>query len=239
MKPTRLLLVEDDAVSRGFLQLALGSMPATLVDLAIDAAQALALARDRRHALWLLDANLPDAAGEELLRGLRALHPYVPALCLTAEVDPQRCDRLRSAGFADVLRKPVVVMDLHRAVRSTLAANPLPGDDAPSVWDDTHALQALGGNPAAVKAMRALFATELPAQCSTILAAIAAGDMTKAQAELHKLKASCGFVGSLRLLDAVRALSAATNDPGSIERFRAEVVAALAAPAEESSQSGS
>jgi DNA-binding response OmpR family regulator len=239
MKPVRLLLVEDDAVSRGFLNLALGSMPATLVDLAFDAAQALTLARDHRHALWLLDANLPDASGEELLRELCALHRDVPALCLTAEVDPQRFENLRAAGFADVLNKPVAVVDLHRAVRAVLAANPPPIEDAASVWDDMQALQALGGNPAAVKAMRVLFATELPAQSEAILLAIATGDATKAQVELHKLKASCGFVGSLRLLDAVRALSAAPDDRGCIERFRAEVAAALAASADESAQSGS
>ncbi len=236
MKPVRLLLVEDDAVSRGFLNLALGAMPATLVDLAIDAAQALAFARDHRHALWLLDANLPDANGEDLLRDLRALHPGVPALCLTAEIDPQRCERLRAAGFADVLRKPVAVMDLQRAVRSTLAAYPLDNNETHSIWDDAHALQALGGNATAVRAMRDLFAKELPAQSQAILAALDAGDTAKAQAELHKLKAGCGFVGSLRLLAAIRALSAAPNDPGCIARFRTEVDAALAASASEAPQ---
>jgi DNA-binding response OmpR family regulator len=233
MKPVRLLLVEDDAVSRGFLNLALGSMPATLVDLAYDATQAIALVRDHRHSLWLLDANLPDASGEDLLRDLREMHAGVPALCLTAEVDPQRCDRLRMAGFVEVLRKPVAVTQLHRAVRSALAAHPLVGDDAHSILDDALALRALGGNAAAVQAIRGLFAKELPAQSQAILAALDAGDTTKAQAELHRLKASCDFVGSLHLLEAVRALSAASNDPGCIARFRAEVDAALAASANE------
>jgi len=227
MNPIRLLLVEDDAVSRGFLTLALQSMPATVVDTANDAAQALAQAREQSHALWLLDANLPDASGEQLLGALRELRPDVPALCLTAEVQPERLDRLRAAGFAEVLQKPLAMATLHAAVRRVLGAWHRAHDDS-MVWDDARALQALGGNAAAMEAMRGLFVAELPVQCKAILRAIAAGNADAVRAELHRLKASCGFVGSLRLLDAVHALSDSPDDPRRAEQFQAEVAAALA-----------
>ncbi|HEV2606628.1 MAG TPA: response regulator [Xanthomonadaceae bacterium] len=230
MNPIRLLLVEDDAVSRGFLTLALQSMPATVVDTANDAAQALAHSREQAHALWLLDANLPDASGEQLLGALRELHPGVPALCLTAEAQPERLDQLRAAGFAEVLQKPLAIAPLHAAVRRVLGTRHHQAVHGNSmVWDDAQALQALGGNAAAMQAMRGLFVVELPVQCSAILHAIAAGDTDAVRAELHRLKAGCGFVGSLRLLDAVRALSDAPDDPQRAEQFHAEVAAALAA----------
>jgi DNA-binding NtrC family response regulator len=228
MNPIRLLLVEDDAVSRGFLTLALQSMPATVVDTANDAAQALANSREQSHALWLLDANLPDASGEQLLSALRELHPDVPALCLTAEVQPERLDQLRAAGFAEVLQKPLAIATLHAAVRRVLGARNRAAHGDSMVWDDARALVALGGNAAAMQAMRGLFVAELPVQCSAVLRAIAAGDKDAVRAELHRLKASCGFVGSLRLLDAVRALSEAPDDPRRAEQFQAEVAAALA-----------
>lgn len=225
MNPVRLLLVEDDAVSRGFLTLALQSMPATVVDVAVDAAQALAHARSSEapHHLWLFDANLPDAEGEELLRAMRALHPDIPALCLTAEVQAERFDRLRAAGFAEVLQKPLTIPSLHAAVRRTLAS--ARSADAP-VWDDATAMQALGGNAAAVEAMRGLFVAELPVQAEAVARAIAAGDFDGARAVLHRLKASCGFVGTPRLLEAVHALSAAPDDPQGLQRFRDEAAAA-------------
>lgn len=233
MNPVRLLLVEDDAVSRGFLSLALESLPATVVDSAADAAHALALAREHAHALWLLDANLPDTSGELLLRDLRALRPNVPALCLTAEVDPQRLDRLRAAGFIDVLAKPIAIAALQSAVRRALAANASPPDEQP-IWDDTQALRALGGNTAAVNAMRTLFVAELPMQSETVLRALAVGDTESARAVLHRLKASCGFTGSMRLLDAVRALSDTPYDPLCARRFSDQVAAALATDQPES-----
>jgi len=231
MNPVRLLLVEDDAVSGGFLTHALQSLPATVVDTAINAAQALAYAhsREQSHALWLLDANLPDASGEQLLGELHELRPEVSALCLTAEVDEERLGQLRAAGFLEVLQKPLTIAALHAAVRRALGSVH-PGDpsDAP-VWDDAQALQALGGNAAAMHAMRGLFVAELPIQAAAILRAVAAGDTNTVRAELHRLKASCGFVGSPRLFDAVRVLFDAPDNPQYAERFREQVASALAA----------
>jgi CheY-like chemotaxis protein/HPt (histidine-containing phosphotransfer) domain-containing protein len=233
MNPLRLLLVEDDAVSRGFLTLALHSLPATVVDTAVNAAQALAHAHSREppHALWLLDANLPDASGEQLLAALHELRPDVPALCLTAEVEPERLERLRAAGFVEVLQKPLAIAELHAAVRRALALSHHGGHggDPQLVWDDAQALRALGGNVAAMQAMRGLFIAELPVQSATILRALAAGEDAVARAELHRLKASCGFVGSVRLLIAVRALFNAPADSRCAECFREQVASALAA----------
>lgn len=237
MNPVRLLLVEDDAVSRGFLRSALQTMPATLVDAAVDAKQALRLVREHRHDLWLLDANLPDADGESLLSQLRRSHAKAPALCLTADDDPERHARLLASGFAEVLRKPLEVADLHRAVGKALTAvQPAPVADL-AIFDDASALCAMGGMADAVRAMRALFVAELPAQAATILAAIDRGDVATARQVLHKLKASCGFVGSLRLHQAAQALSAAPTQPDQIERFRVQVAAIVSSPTTGSDQS--
>ena len=236
MNAVRLLLVEDDAVSRGFLTLALQSLPATVVDTATNAEQALAHthSREHPHALWLLDANLPDASGEHLLRALRDVRPHVPAICLTAEIDRQRLEQLRAAGFVAVLQKPLAIADLHAAVRRVLGMAHHADHAEPPVWDDAQALQALGGNAAAMRAMRGLFVAELPLQAAVILRAIAAGDAGTARSELHKLKASCGFVGSLRLFEAVRALADAPDDSECAEHFRQQVASALAAAQSES-----
>jgi len=240
MNPVDLLLVEDDPVSRAFLVQALEHFPAR-VDAAADAAQATAFARGNEYALWLLDANLPDASGEELLRRLRALHPVTPALCLTAEVDGVRHAALARAGFAEVLLKPITIDTLAAALRRQLGSESRSIADAsiftaataigsaasagnePPVWDHAQASLALGGNLAAVRALRALFLAELPAQAQAIAGAIARQDSDAVRAELHRLKAGCGFVGSARLLVAVRALDAAPLDALCAQRFTAAV----------------
>ncbi|MBS0194327.1 MAG: response regulator [Proteobacteria bacterium] len=228
MNPIPLLLVEDDAISRGFLSAALRAMPATVVDVACDGAQAAALVRETAHALWLLDANLPDTSGEALLATLRTLRSGISAVCLTADPTPERAINLRAAGFAEIATKPLTIPALQSIVRRALG-NPRNASGL-LVWDDAQALTALGGNAAAVTAMRQLFAAELPSQVAAIVAAIDTLDYAKAHAILHRLKASCGFVGCPRLLASVHALAAAVDDPVALRGFREQAAVAQAQP---------
>src|SRR5436190_23457713 len=94
----RLLLLEDDPVSRAFLVEVLAALPAN-VDGAGSCAAAESLARTHEHALWLFDANLPDGDGADLLARLRASEMPTPAVALTAESCRERLDELSNAGF--------------------------------------------------------------------------------------------------------------------------------------------
>jgi len=218
----RLLLLEDDPVSAAFLRTALLPLPAEVVH-----AGTLAAARqlaDRGQALWLFDAHLPDGHASDLLRELRGRGLHVPALALTAGDQPDAHERLRQSGFARVLAKPLSSGELLRAVREWLPAT------SPA-WDDAMALSALGGSRQAVDALRELFLAELPGQATDISAALAQGDLPRAQAQLHRLKASCGFVGAQAMLHAVLALSRAPDDDALRDAFLAQVDAFAAVSA--------
>lgn len=236
----RLLLVEDDAVTAAFLAQALATLPVRLA-LASDLAQARSLA-DGGEALWLFDAHLPDGRGDELLGSLRARGWRVPALALTAEDDPAALARLQAAGFGAVLAKPIGAAALRAAVTAAMAtgmSGPRPAPSpAPSsaraAWDDAAALSALGGEPDAVRALRRLFLQELPGQAGTIAAAWSARDEARLREHLHRLKASCAFVGAAGLLDAARALHAAPADAGAHARFQADAAAILSGAAAQS-----
>jgi HPt (histidine-containing phosphotransfer) domain-containing protein len=94
-------------------------------------------------------------------------------------------------------------------------------------WDDEVALSALKGERAHVAALRRLFLDELPAQSRAIERAIADGDASAAAGVLHRMRASCGFVGAAQLGEAVRRLEA---DPRSVPlygRFRDAVDALI------------
>ena len=201
-----LLLVEDDPVSRSFLADALASLPAN-VDVADGIARAEALSGMRRHDLWLIDAHLPDGDGQHCLRRLRALHPDVPALAITAEAFVEELDTLCAAGFLEVVQKPVTVARLLSSVRRALGdTEPAPHESGAKlpVWDDAAALSALAGSATALAALRALFFAELPGQVAQATTAFECGDTSTLLSILHKLKASCGFVGAARLHRAVR-----------------------------------
>jgi CheY-like chemotaxis protein len=213
----RLLLVEDDPVSAVFLHEAATALPAK-VDVAGTMAEALACASTQHHDLYLIDANLPDGRGETLLRQLRDLGLATPALAHTAAREDALRERLLAAGFVDVLCKPLAVAELHDALRYHLDLPP-PGCGKLPSWDDEAALAALGGQQAHVDALRDLFLKELPGQRERIEAASVQGDEAAIRAELHRLVASCGFVGAARLASAVRELQAAPLDAPALQRF--------------------
>jgi CheY-like chemotaxis protein/HPt (histidine-containing phosphotransfer) domain-containing protein len=218
----RLLLVEDDPTSQAFLADALAGLPAE-VDVAGDIASAVALARLHGHAMWIVDAHLPDGDGLDCLRALRTL-AEVPALAVTAANTREELDALCAGGFIEVLPKPVPVVLLQATVRRLLG-HPAVGSLRVSepgklpTWDEARALAAIGGNREALLALRGLFLSELPGARERVEAALEAGDTAAACAELHKLQAGAGFVGAARLSRAIRALANAPLDHGALESF--------------------
>ena len=223
MKP-RLLLVEDDPISSRFLVTVLRALPAE-VDTATGCSEALAL--DRPYALWLIDANLPDGSGSDLLARLRQRSPATPAVAHTADGSALLREQLLGAGFTHVLVKPLTALALQTAVRGVLAGTAsglavaddgaIAGDVAD--WDDEAALRALHGNAQHVRQLRDLFLAELPSVCDVIADSLRLDDAAALQSVLHRLRASCGFVGAARLAAAVRRLQAAPASPQAREEF--------------------
>lgn len=213
MKP-RLLLVEDDPISHAFMLAALEALPAR-VDSATSISQALRA--EESHDLWLIDANLPDGSGARLLAGLRRLHPRTPALAHTADPSADMRRSLLEAGFAAVLVKPLSAADLQSAVHAHLPAHAARIGD----WDETAALKALNGSREHVDMLRRLFLDELPGNVDAVEQSFRAGDQEALRAVLHKLRASCGFVGASRLGAAARQLQQAPASLEALMDFRA------------------
>jgi len=198
MKP-KVLLVEDDPTTRAFLHAAIRALDVE-IDLASSMQEALALAGASCYNALLLDARLPDGSGAELLEKLRQIHPQTPALAHTAVTDPAELQRLRDVGFNAALAKPLSAVDWQAAVRSLLCP---PAVSASPLWDDTAALNILGGNPEDLNALRGLFVRELPGQISALERAHRAQDEATITSQLHRLRASCCFVGAVRLAEAI------------------------------------
>lgn len=222
------LLAEDDPVSRVFLVEALASF-GLRCDAVADGAQALQQARVMRYDALLLDLNLPGCDGTQILATLRAdstaQSGRTPALALTADDSAQTAKRLRAAGFSAVANKPIGFDGLADALRTlglhveqamAVAAANDPGQRLATPWDDTQALSAAGGNHDIVAALRTMMQAELPAQRATIAAALQRGDATAARAELHRLRASCGFCGAMALAQSTDALHLALAGDGDI-----------------------
>lgn len=194
----RILLAEDDAVSRAFLCEAIracGGVPTACED----GPAALARARAEPWDLLVLDHQLPGLAGDALLAALRAdpdaAARHTPAIATTAEPDAAR-SRLLRAGFAEVLPKPLSIATLRAALDRHGCRT--------AALDDDDALRACG-SPAAVAHLRRLFADqELPRVQYEFDHLDAAHP--NLLPTLHRLRASCGFCGATGLARASDAL---------------------------------
>lgn len=100
-----LLVVEDDAMVRDWLRLALEGSVFRLVGVAHTGAEALDLVDRRRPALLLVDQRLPDLVGTELVRELRRLNVQVPAVLMTANAEEGFNEAARDSGAQGTVLK--------------------------------------------------------------------------------------------------------------------------------------
>ncbi len=105
----KVLYIEDNHVNA----LIIGELMARRSDLAlhvaVDGASGVAQARALKPDLVLLDMQLPDFDGYEVLRRLRAerLTAHIPCIALSANAMPEDIERALNAGVSDYWTKPL------------------------------------------------------------------------------------------------------------------------------------
>ena len=123
--PIRLLLVADRTAFREALALALGREPDLV---AVSQAGTLAEARERLRNVEVdvavVDLDLPDGDGADLIRDLRAGRPLVQVLVLTGSPGHDGLARAVAAGAAGALSKSAPLADIVAAVRRLCAGQP-------------------------------------------------------------------------------------------------------------------
>jgi DNA-binding response OmpR family regulator len=115
----RLLLAEDDEGIREPLMRALQREDYT-VDAVADGAEAARLGVEDDYDLLVLDIGLPTLDGLEVCRRVRAAHPRVPILILTAQSDELDVVEGLDAGADDYVPKPFRLGELLARVRALL-----------------------------------------------------------------------------------------------------------------------
>jgi DNA-binding NarL/FixJ family response regulator len=112
-----ILLVDDHAIVRaGLRRLLRGLFEGEILE-AATGREALALARGRRLDLVLLDMNLPELGGLELLNRLATVAPDLPVLVLSMHAEPLYVTRAMEAGARGYVSKNVAPDELVTAIR--------------------------------------------------------------------------------------------------------------------------
>ncbi|MDW9612047.1 response regulator [Sinorhizobium meliloti] len=115
----RILLVEDNrALAEGLSTLLRGSGYA--VDVVSDGASAHAVAAAESFDLVILDLNLPEMDGLDVLRAMRARQNRAAVLILTARGTPEERVRGLDLGADDYLIKPFDIGEFEARVRVLL-----------------------------------------------------------------------------------------------------------------------
>ncbi len=109
----KVLLAEDNEVSRRFLEKTLQKMGLDVVAVS-DGKEAYARALSEGFDLYLLDLQMPYLDGLELTRRLRAAGIKRPILALTAHATEDFADKAKEAGMDGFITKPVSRRDLQR-----------------------------------------------------------------------------------------------------------------------------
>ena len=224
----RVLVVEDDEVNRMVVERFLDALGQQAV-CAPDIHNALRLLHERPIDLALIDMNLPDGDGRELLARLRALpaHARTPAVLMSAHIPRREVDALLEAGFAAFLSKPFSRQRLRALLAKLLAGGrtaPLAGErdavaataasvpTAATAATATEALQAedwididfLRAEQEAlgeeiVADIVGVFRTQGQPLLDALLAAACAGEHAECARLAHKLRGAAGNVGAGRL----------------------------------------
>ncbi len=114
-------MVEDDLLNR-MLYSAVLEGNGFVAELVGDGAHALAKAREFRPDLVIMDIQLPNVSGLELIEALQRDPEFrqVPILAVTAFVGKGEEARIREAGAKGYLAKPISIAPLLAAINDLL-----------------------------------------------------------------------------------------------------------------------
>ena len=121
MNPATVLIADDNEPLRRAMAQALGTRGCAVLQ-AENGAEAVRLAQEHRPDLILLDLVMPVLDGWNAARVLQEnpVTARIPRLAITAlHLDPSTRDKL-AADFALVLRKPLALSELCRAIERLL-----------------------------------------------------------------------------------------------------------------------
>jgi two-component system, OmpR family, copper resistance phosphate regulon response regulator CusR len=115
----RLLIAENDPSLATFLNDGFGGEHYT-VDVSTDGAGAQTMVQENEYDAAILDLNLPQAEGMEVLQQFRSKRPQLPILILTSRNRPEERVQALDLGADDLVLKPFSFVELSARVRALL-----------------------------------------------------------------------------------------------------------------------
>ncbi|MCR5138524.1 MAG: response regulator [Oscillospiraceae bacterium] len=239
--PDAHILVVDDTRMNIIVVVNLLKATGIQTDTADSGAKALALCRDVRYDLILMDQRMPEMDGTEAMRRIRAqedgANRETPFICLTADAVSGARERYLAEGFTDYLTKPIDSRALEQMLIRYLPAEKLKTKRSEDPAVDTAAAEA-GKRPESdcYEALRSAgiqpevglrfsqdsrevyeillreYAESTPEKMQGMEDALRAGDWKTYGILAHALKSTSRMIGAETLADAEAELEAAADE---------------------------
>jgi two-component system sensor histidine kinase RpfC len=166
----------------------------------------------------LIDRNMPDMSGLEVIKAMRAMHAgqaRIPALVVSADVTPEAREECLEAGADGYLGKPVetarLLSEVQRVAASAPVSEPAPMVRAqPSLTDIDSAaavvngetlanLEELGSTPGFIEKLVGVFLADNATLVAKMESAVKSHSFQEFRSLLHALKGSSASMGTDRL----------------------------------------
>ncbi|MGH2862661.1 MAG: ATP-binding protein [Solirubrobacteraceae bacterium] len=202
------LYIEDNPSNVRLVEKIFGLSSDLGLHVAREGSSGVALARELRPDLVLLDLHLPDIPGEQVLAALRGDQQLAdtPVIIVSADASPVQAKRLLAAGANGYLTKPFDIDQLLAAVRTR--ATPPPISEVAEVTNRlldpamVGSLHVLANNsavgPAQIGQMLETFRYDAQGTLSGVHEAIAEQNLAAAEREAHRLAGGAGAVAAGR-----------------------------------------
>ena len=244
--PEAHILIVDD--TRMNLTVAVHLLRATeiKIDTASGGADAIALCRETRYDLILMDQRMPEMDGTEAMRRIRAqsggANRETPFICLTADAVSGARERYLAEGFTDYLTKPIDDRALERMLIQHLPADkvlrtqqdaaegPCPAPEYADLQaagiDPASGLRYCGGKEDMYRAALLEYARGMDEKLQALQSAYETRNWKDYAVYAHAVKSTSKMIGAGGLSAAAAALEAAADKEDGV-RIGAEHAALL------------
>ena len=161
------------------------------VKVASDGREALALAESGTFDLLLLDIQMPELDGLQVVQAIRASErisgKHLPVIALTASSRKEERERCLAAGMDDFLSKPIRSGDLWAAIDHVVGPRGPKARTASELLDPVVILDVCGGDTGILEKLRQTFRTRLPDYIGAVQQALREQDSARLRESAHKL----------------------------------------------------
>lgn len=214
--PLAILVAEDDPTTAEVIQRMLEHLGYT-PEVATTGSQALKLAKTGRFDALLLDLNLPDFGGVEILKKLPDTAAW--PIAMSASAQPGLRQRCRDAGFRDFLAKPTTLEALKTTLMRALSADSGLTQAATNTDARAQIRQLFSRSPIAYRDLLTSHIAQTDLLCDDLAAGLKpGGDPQTAHRAAHTLQASAASLGCAQVAQYARDLDLGWHELPTNER---------------------